>query len=176
MGRKLRLITAGLTSCALMSSAACSSAQIEYEIPGVICNVKVDKKITSRILPPGKEIAERSGALKKSPSSCKVGVDKKLALFISVYQAQQYYDPMDPLQSHGFENRAQMQDLPFGWTGALGDNDSTIISKCSTDLPYVLTEVSVKVGDSDTSQRRKDIQNFATHFTKGAKTEFDCTE
>ncbi|RDG37698.1 hypothetical protein [Streptomyces corynorhini] len=137
----------------------------------------MNQKATTALLPDGKKLEERGGSLEDSPSFCKLLVDKSLTVFITTYQADEYYDPMDPKEAHRFSNRAKMKDIPAEWEGAIGDNYSTITTKCTgPSAKYVVTEISAKAGDDDTSQRRKDIQDFATEFTSGVKKKIGCTQ
>ncbi|MEV7421984.1 hypothetical protein [Streptomyces sp. NPDC091212] len=135
------------------------------------------EKTTSPLLPDGKHLEERSGSLEDSPSFCKLLVDKSLVISITTYQADEYYDPMDPKEAHRFSNRAKMKNIPAEWSGAIGDNYSTITTKCTgPSAKYVVTEISAKSGNGETAKRRKDIQNFATEFTGGVKKKIGCTQ
>ncbi|PVC67921.1 hypothetical protein DBP15_16235 [Streptomyces sp. CS065A] len=166
----LALLLAGVT-------AGCGTeAKREYGLPENLCEVPVKENAVDPVLPPGKTLEQQAEPLEPPVSSCRVLVDKRRILFLSISQIDEFADPMGEREKEPFRNRKQMKDLPFEGKGAIGDTNAMVAAECDSDASrYILVEFTVGEGlDEDTARRREKIDRFAKEYTKAVKKAVSC--
>ncbi|MFF6907320.1 hypothetical protein ACFY9Q_15395 [Streptomyces sp. NPDC012389] len=167
----LALLVAGVT-------AGCSTeAEREYSLPENLCEIPVKEGVIDPVLPPGKTIEQQAEPLEPPVSSCRVLVDKRRILFLSISQIDEFSDPMGEREKQPFRNRKEMKDLPFDGKGAIGDTNAMVAAACDSDVSrYVVVEFTVGESlDEETARRREKIDRFAKEYTEAVKKAVSCS-
>ncbi|WP_169094392.1 hypothetical protein [Streptomyces sp. R302] len=129
------------------------------------------------LLPDGSELAEQQPeGSEGSEKDCKLFVDQRFVLFVTIWQLAEYPDPMGPEEHVTRDNPRPIEGLPPGQKGAIGDRSAMITSSCAAPDKNVVLEVTVNGSFiKDVTQRRKDLERFAKSFTGDIKNDLKCT-
>lgn len=120
MKRVHRAAAAVLTLLFVGTAAGCATEEKrDYSLPENLCGVPVDKELVDPLFPPGKTVEQQAEPLEPPVSSCRVLVDKRRVLFVSISQIGEFSDPMGEREKQPFRNRKEMKDLPFDGKGAV---------------------------------------------------------
>ncbi|MEU7342897.1 hypothetical protein ABZ778_03050 [Streptomyces bacillaris] len=160
------------------TAAGCATEEKrDYSLPENLCGVPVDKELVDPLFPPGKTVEQQAEPLEPPVSSCRVLVDKRRVLFVSISQIGEFSDPMGEREKQPFRNRKEMKDLPFDGEGAVGDTNAMIAAECTSDASrYVIVEFTVGESlDEDTDRRREKIDRFAKGYTKAVQKAVSCS-
>ncbi|MFF2700303.1 MULTISPECIES: hypothetical protein [Streptomyces] len=173
-----RAAAAALVLLLAGTAAGCGAEEKrEYGLPENLCEVPVNEDVVDPVLPPGKALEQQAEPLEPPVSSCRVLVDKRRVLFVSISQIGEFSDPMGEREKQPFRNRKEMKDLPFEGKGAIGDTNAMVAAECDSDVSrYLLVEFTVGESlDGDTVRRREKIDRFAKEYTKAVKEAVSCS-
>ncbi|MFC8275060.1 hypothetical protein ACFUJR_21470 [Streptomyces sp. NPDC057271] len=166
-----------LAGALAITATACTEQEREYAVPDSLCGVPVTKDALAPLLPSGKELREQKDPPKATRDGCKLFVDDQLVLFVRIWQVNEYPDPMGPKEHVPPVNRKEIEGLPSGQRGALGDERAMISATCAAPDRNIVLEVSVSESfTKDVEKRREDIERFTKSFTNDIKKKLKCTE
>ncbi|MBQ0985996.1 hypothetical protein KBZ10_16010 [Streptomyces sp. F63] len=175
-----RAVAPALMSCLALTLSACGGGR-EYTVPKEACEVPLSEERLEPFLVDGESLKAVGDSLidfeGRSYATCEITVDDRLVISLQVDKVDKVYDPMDNSESFRFENRARMENLPFGGLGALGDRNSMVSTACSgpkTDHLIIYVSTSLKAG-GDVGERRKNIEAFTLDFAPKLKKKLGCS-
>ncbi|NBM15948.1 hypothetical protein [Streptomyces sp. GC420] len=174
-----RAVAPALTCCLALTLTACGGGR-EYTVPREACGVPLSEKTLDPFLVDGEDLKVVGDTLtdpKENSAKCEISVDDWLVISLQVDKVDRLYDPMDDAESFRFENRAKMNNLPFGGLGALGDRNSMVSTACAgpeTDHLVTYVSTSQKAG-GDVDERRRDIEAFTLDFVPKVKKKLGCS-
>ncbi|MEU7044681.1 hypothetical protein AB0A77_26990 [Streptomyces varsoviensis] len=155
----------------LAGAGGCGESQ-DYEVPNALCGKKVDSGALRPLLPSGERIDVKPGLDKDWTQTCRVSVDKELALYINDARTSGDIDAMTfARQPHRQLKNPRKADI--GDDGVLADNGAYIVNRCTYQgkkSSYILEIRLLGSRAKGSDSLRPKIQRFAeSYLPAGAK-------